>query len=267
MPNNQDLIRERLGALGLPPQREEEILRELGEHVEDSLAALEAGGILPEQALRDTLDSVSDWPELRKRIVHAETAGRAMNCRTRALWVPALSAIAMSSGLLALVQHAGIAPHLFWVGKRSNSCLFFAFYFPWLILLPLVGAVSAFLSDHAGSKVKHRLLAALAPALGMLGFIFISPLIALAIYLAMYLLHRGHAHGSFSLILFLTASSVYLANWVLLPAIGLLMGAAPFLRKGNRSADGADRACGTGAQDAANGSPRLRRIASCQLAP
>ncbi len=267
MPNNQRLIRERLGVLGVAPQREEEILRELGDHVEDSVVALEADGILPEEALRDTLDSVSDWPELRKEILRAETVKGAMNCRTKVLWLPALSAIAMSSGLLALFQCAGLVPRFYWLSKGWGSYLFFTFYFPWLILLPIIGAVAAFLSQRAQGRVIHRLLAALAPPLGMLGLFLISPFITLAIYTVMSLLHYRHVQSSFSLFQFLTAFLVCFVSWVLLPALALLIGAAPFLRKGNRSPEHASRACRPGAQNAASDSPRVCRIVFCQLAP
>ncbi len=233
MLNNQALIRERLGALGLAPQREDEILRELGDHVEDSAAALEEDGVSPEEALREALDSVPCWHELSEEIRRVETEEVTMNYRTKVLWLPALIATAISSGLLALFQSAGLVPRFYWLTQGSGSHLFFVFYFPWLCLLPLVGALAAFLSKHAGSRVIHRLLAALAPALGTLAAFLAIPFITLGIYTVMSLLHRRPAYGGFYPVLFLTAFLIYFLNWVLVPAIALLIGAAPFLRKAN----------------------------------
>jgi len=231
MPNNQALVRERLGPLGLAPEREAEILRELGDHVEDSAAALEADGFSPEEAIRQALDSVRSWPELSKEIAEIEEG--TMNYRTKALWLPALIATAISSGLLALFQRAGLVPSSYWLTGGPHSHFFFAFYLPWLCLLPLVGGFAAFLSKRAGSRVMHRLLAALAPALGTLGAFLALPFITLAVYMFMSLLHHRPAYGGFYPLVFLTAFLIYFLNWVLVPAVALLAGAAPFLRRSN----------------------------------
>jgi hypothetical protein len=53
MPDNEKYLRERLGKLGLPPHREEEILRELSEHLADHAAALEARGLTSDAAADD----------------------------------------------------------------------------------------------------------------------------------------------------------------------------------------------------------------------
>jgi hypothetical protein len=82
-----------------------------------------------------------------------------------------------------------------------------------------VGAIAACWSRRAGGTVRYQLLAALAPAIAMLVvFVLILPWAMI--------LDKHEAHhillGGF-LILTLT--------WVLLPALPLLLGAAPFLRK------------------------------------
>ena len=50
MPDNQGLIRERLGKLWLETRREEEILLELADHLDDHAAALEARGVARDAA-------------------------------------------------------------------------------------------------------------------------------------------------------------------------------------------------------------------------
>jgi hypothetical protein len=239
MPDNRALLKNCLGELGLTPQREEEILREVGDHVEDHTTALEAGGIANEEAFQKAVGSVEDWPKFREEIYRAETAEATMNYqmtyRSRVFWLPALVALTLSSGLLAVFQHAGIEPRFYWPsGEPGTYHAFFAFYVPWLIALPLVGAVAAFWSQLAGGKAPYRMLAALAPSLGMLGVFLIIPFIAWPINIVMSVHH--HRHISFSLtgssvVAFITGFLILLANWVLLPAIALFIGAAPFLRK------------------------------------
>ena len=248
MPGNLGLIRERLGKLGLEARREEEILRELGEHLQDHIAALEAGGMRRDAAAQEALNSVSNWPEFRKQILEAENEEGTMNYRTKVLWLPALFALTMSSGLLALLQYAGLLPHFYWLSTGSSTAYLtqrvglvmvppiplLILYIPWLIALPVVGAVAAFWSQRAGGKAIHRLLAALAPPIGMLGFFLITPFITLLVYMLIPLFAKGSGHTRVPLTLHappMIGVLVVLVSWVLLPAVGLFLGALPFLRK------------------------------------
>ena len=113
MPDDQDLIEARLGKLGLEAQREEEILRELSEHLADHAKALEASGTAADAAARQALDSVSNWPEIRAEIVSAETEEAIMNHRTKVLWLPALCALTLSNGCLALMQIFNVPAHFY----------------------------------------------------------------------------------------------------------------------------------------------------------
>jgi hypothetical protein len=236
MPDKQRLLKERLGNLGLGPRRQEEILRELGEHLEDHAAALEARGLTSDEAARRAVDVVPDWSKLRIEILSAETEETSMdmNYRTKVFWLPAMCALAISSGLLAVFQHAGLMPRFYWFSGQPGTYPFFAFYVPWLIALPVVGAVAAFWSQLAGGKALYRMLAALAPSLGILGFFLIGPFIALLIRMVMAVhYHRPISFflTGFSLVQFIYGFLILFANWVLLPAIALFIGAAPFLRK------------------------------------
>jgi hypothetical protein len=245
MADKQRLIRKRLGKLGLGTRREEEILHELGDHVEDHAAALEARGVAREAATREALNSVSDWPELRKQILEAENEEGTVNYRTKVLWLPALFALAMSSGLLALLQYFGLLPRFYYLSMGFSTTYLahrvgpvlvpptssFTLYIPWVIALPVVGAVTAFCSLRAGGKARHRILAALAPSLVWLCFLLVSPVISSRIYTFMYLLDLRHGNSSFPLISCLTTYLTHLVSWVLGPSILLFLGAAPFLRK------------------------------------
>ncbi|MGA3165309.1 MAG: hypothetical protein ABSF14_04240 [Terriglobia bacterium] len=217
MPGNQRLVKERLGELRLAPGREEEILRELGEHLEDHATALETRGVAREEAVEEALNSVSDWPGLRRDIVLAETEETTMNYRTKVLWLPALCTLTLSNVLLALMQIFGPLTHFYWLNPYMGMRPFYTFLVPWLILQPVVGAVAAYWSRRAGGAVRHQLLAALAPAIALLGLF--------ALVLPFMLGEHGGHHIRLSAYLLMTAI------WALLPALPLLIGAAPFLRK------------------------------------
>lgn len=219
MPDKGELLKARIGKLGLAPGREEEILRELSEHLQDHASALAAGGVSSEEAAREALDSVSDWPGLRRDIVLAETEETTMNYRTKVLWLPVLCAIALSYGLLAIIPKFGSLPHFYWLSPDLSMGPYFAFLVPWLISQPVVGAVGAYWSRRAGGALLHRLLAALAPAIALLGlFLVILPF---------SMIPGGHIAANLRLRAFWAVS----VSWVLLPSLPLLAGAAPFLRK------------------------------------
>ncbi|MGO8814361.1 MAG: hypothetical protein ACLQVG_06785 [Terriglobia bacterium] len=218
MPDDQDLIEARLGKLGLEAQREEEILRELSEHLADHAKALEASGTAADAAARQALDSVSNWPEIRAEIVSAETEEAIMNHRTKVLWLPALCALTLSNGCLALMQIFNVPAHFYQFGIGKDVQALCEFIVPWIIAQAFVGALAAYWSRSAGGTLRHQLLAALAPAIALLGvFVLILP-VAIVMEQAP---HHIQLYG----FLILTVT------WVVLPAIPLLLGAAPFLRK------------------------------------
>ena len=219
MPDNRDLLKARIGKLGLAPGREEEILRELSEHLEDHVTALETRGVAREEAIPEALNSVSDWPGLHRDIVLAETEETTMNYRTKALWLPAWCALTLSNVLLVLLQIFGPPPHFYWLGAGMGGEPYYVFIVPWLISQPVVGAIAAYWSRRAGGTVLHQLIAALAPAITLLGlFLLILPW-------AMIVDKNVSHHIQLSGFLVLTVS------WVLLPSVPLLIGAAPFLRR------------------------------------
>ncbi len=209
------MIEKRLGKLGLGPHREEEILRELCEHLADHAATLEARGVARDAAAQQAFDSVSNWPELRNEIVSAETEEAIMNYRTKVVWLPALCALALSNVLLALMQVFG-PPHFYWFYTGKGMAPYYVFVVPWLITQPAVGGIAAYWSRRAGGAVLHQLLSALAPAIALLGvFVLILPFAMI--------MEEGHY-------LHLGAFLILTVTWVVLPALPLLVGAAPFLR-------------------------------------
>lgn len=218
MRDDQELIRERLGKLGLGARRENEILRELEEHLEDHASALEARGVAKDTALREALDCVPNWPELRNEIVSAETEEATMNYRTKALWLPVLCALTMSHGFLALMQIFGAPAHFYLLSLGKSVHALCEFIVPWLISQPVVGAIAAYWSRRAGGTLRYQLLAALAPSIALLGlFVLILPWAMIVEKPSAPLIR-------------LAAFLILTVTWVLLPAIPLLLGAAPFLR-------------------------------------
>lgn len=213
MPDLRANLRQRLGDLGLPPEREEEILAELRDHLEDLAEAHRREGLSPDEGARQVMLTVGNWKRLREEIVRAESE-EIMNHRTQSLWLPAMTNLAMSTLVLALIQRVGPDPYFF-TPKRGPFFVFYTFYLGWLATLPFTGAAGAYLSARASGTRLHRLLSGLAPALAYLAAIAAAALVAL-------LVDHGFTAAGFLAVL---------VSWVLSPALALFAGTLPFLRK------------------------------------
>jgi hypothetical protein len=229
MPDERKPIRERLGKLDVGPCRQEEIERELGEHLAELASDLETQGVTREAAAKASLESVSDWRQLGKDILAAEME-ETMNHRTRAFWLPALGALFASSSLTAIIQICAPLTHSPWLNPLITVR---PGYFPWCVLLlpwaalqPLAGAVGASSSRRAGGSLREQLIAALAPAIlpiaGLLTNV-VKTILELVLA-AMHLL--GNISGR-AILLNMTIAPI----WALVSVLSLLIGAAPFLRR------------------------------------
>jgi hypothetical protein len=207
-------VRERLGELGLTAPQQDEIVAELASHLEDVHEKRRADGLSDSEAVRRTLDEVTDWRLLAKKIFDAKHQEESMNDRTRKFWLPGFVGLTASMGLLMILQRAGVQPHVQWLRSGPELTL----YLPWLIAQPLIGAVGAYLSRRAGGATPMRLGAGLFPAIAMLGLFCLMLPVGIAIQRDAFVLHHPAYLASVAFV------------WVVAPATGLLLGALPFLR-------------------------------------
>ena len=92
MPDWTEIVKMRLGALGLDPERETEIIEELAAHLEDLYEGFRCQGIGEPEAFQRAAASVNDWPRLRRAIQFSESGGNAMRYRAYHALMPALIA-------------------------------------------------------------------------------------------------------------------------------------------------------------------------------
>ena len=137
-----------------------------------------------------------------------------MNTRTRSLWLPAMANLIVAPGLLMVLQKLSAQPRVLWIGDMAM-----VLYLPWLITLPIFGAFGAFLARRAQARFMNRLIVGLSPALAVLG--------AFALVLPASLVVDRHRLSDFPFAYF----GLTIFNWVLLPALALLIGTLPFLRE------------------------------------
>ena len=210
MPDWQELVRKRLSGLKLGSAEREEVHAELAVHLEESYESLRTKGLPEQAAVQQTLVQVADWQDVRRKIQIARTVKEnLMNDRVRQLWLPGLLTFALSMGLLELVQKFGARPIVLDLDKGTPVLMF---YTPWLLALPLAGALGAYLSKRAGGSARIVLASSIFPVLPFGVVFMIAGPVGLVI--SHSLAHHIVTAAFFSM-------SV---GWVLAPGIALLVG-------------------------------------------
>jgi hypothetical protein len=208
MPDWESLVREQLAGLSLEPNESREVISEFADHLEDVYISLRGEGISECEAARRTLSQVSDWSDLRQEILLARTKERTMAPRAIQLWLPGMLTFLVSMVLLEIVQKIGPKPIILSLDKGIPILMF---YTSWLLMLPLAGAMGAYLSHRARGSSRLVLASSLFPILPLVTVF----LIAFPIGLAM-----GHGLAPKTFL-------VVGVEWVLLPAVALLAGGMP----------------------------------------
>lgn len=209
MPDWKKLVRKRMRSLTLSPYDKEQAINEISGHLDEVYENARRQGLSEKASLRLSLQEVGDWSVLTEGIRHTKSEDTSMN-RTRALLVPTFVNLMLTSALINISDKFGIADLTI---KRTAPMPAFQ---PWLLTLPLCGALAALLARRAHGPATVRLVAALAPCVVWLASLFVLEII--------YLCLPGFFAGvSLSSLAFSTI------GWFVLPALALLAGAAPFL--------------------------------------
>nr|HKW64122.1 hypothetical protein [Candidatus Acidoferrum sp.] len=163
MPDWQELVRQRLAGLKLDAAEKEEVQAELAAHLEEAYEILCKQGLPEKEAEHRTLEQVSDWQELRRKIDATKRREQPMKKRAQQLWIPGFLALVVSTLFLMAVQEVfGVKPRI--VGSGAAAILL---YVPWLAALPFIGALGAYLSSRAGSSRSTMMLASVFPAVSL----------------------------------------------------------------------------------------------------
>ncbi len=209
MPDWRQIVGQRLGGLALDAAEKEEVHAELAAHLEETYEALLREGMTRAAAVQHALGEVENWQDLRRKIQAARTKENIMNDRVRRLWLPGFLTFVLSAGLLALNQVFGPKP---WALMRVGQPPIVLFFIPWLLSLPIVGALGAYLSHRAGGSRRAVFSSIVFPVLPFLG----SILVVLPISL---IFDRFICHNTAPISLVMA-----LLGWVLAPGVALLVG-------------------------------------------
>lgn len=216
MPDWQDLVRHKLEGLSLSEDDAAEVVEELAAHLEDDCQNSLAAGVAEDRAIRRALHHVTDWQDLKSKIESSRKKELPMNNRVRQFWFPALVTMLLAMVFLMVIELAGPKP---WISPawsaRPRMAAVAVVYFAWLITLPFIGALGAYLSSRAGARPWTVFSSVTFPIFPYLAFFVIGLPVAV-------ILNDRVAHN-----IMLPAFFVGFAAWVLLPAIALLAGGLP----------------------------------------
>ena len=135
-----------------------------------------------------------------------------MNKRVSQFWFPAFLTLFLSQVALMLIEEFGPRDYLSPAASHPRMLPQNAVFAAWLVTLPLIGALGAYLSGRAGGHAKSIFAAVTFPVL---------PFLALALIgLPLALIFDDHVARGFSIPLFFVAFSA----WVVFPAMALVAG-------------------------------------------
>jgi len=189
------------------------VIAELAAHLAETCEEFRKQGMTEDEAARRTLSQVEDWQKLSRLIQKARKKENVMTNRVKQFWLPSLLTLFLSMGLLMLIQSLGPNP---WIAARRSGWSLIApvavIYLPWLFLLPLIGALGAYLSNRAGGSQRAMLTSIVFPVLPY----FVFFLLALPVTV---LFNESLGHNIMFIALFLG-----LLVWVVAPGAALLAG-------------------------------------------
>ena len=202
-------VQERLGSLHGVQREREQITSELAGHLEEYYEVLRSKGLAEEAALARTCAQAGDWEILRRGIVLAKEEG-IMQERVWQIWIPSLVTLVSSTVVLSGLIGTGTRP-IIWHPEEPRGVIL---YIPWLLLLPLIGAVGGYLSRRAQGSGWRVYVAGLFPALAM-------GLVLVLIFPFVFVINPQVA-PQFKF----TSLMAMVVSWVVLPGIALCIGVA-----------------------------------------
>jgi len=211
MPDWQKLVRQRLSGLALDAEEKDEVQVELAAHLEEVYEDHRRQGMTEELAAQRAMRQVTDWNALQRHIRNAKKRKDLMHNRVRQLWFPGFLTLTLSMGLLPMLLKLGLQPRIVsWSGPDT-----ILFYVPWLLTLPLFGALGAYISMRAGGSARAILFSGIFPMLSLAACFFV--ILPLSIVLDRSIAFHLTLAGFLGLLL----------SWIVAPGAALLIGALP----------------------------------------
>lgn len=216
MPDWNKIVGERLADLSLEDRDREEVVAELAGHLEETWDELRREGISEREAFNRALSGVRNWKDLQ-RSIYSSRKENTMTPRAARLWFPSLVTLVSSLSTMILFGFLGLNPGPLALQGRHHGIYLFSEYTVWLMALPFVGALGAYISERSGGNRRAIVFAGVFPALAWATVLFL---------VLSSSLFREHSLEIVTAPLGLVG---LLTSLVFAPAACLLIGVLPFL--------------------------------------
>ena len=226
MPDWQELVRRRLSGLALDSGEKEDVQKELAAHLEDSYEDLVRKGFADSEATKRTFAQVADWRKLERSIQIAQQKENTMTPRTGRFLLPSFVTLLLAMTMIPMLEQLGLNVHFFFFPRPHGQEYAFSVYPVWLMLLPFVAALGAYLSSRAGGTRPAIIVSGTFPALA-----FFVVLLLVLPYMG-FLEHglEANARSVFDNIIKEPFGPLgVVAGWVLVPGACLLIGVQAYL--------------------------------------
>lgn len=209
-------VQGQLGALRLEPAEVDEVVRELAGHLEECYAQLRAQEVGEEEAYLRACAEAGNWAELKRGVISAKESR--MSDRLKQIWIPSLVTLSVGWAVLGMTIWSGTPP-LMWKQYDSVPGPVPGFpqvilYWPWLLSLPIIGAVGACLSRRAKATGWRVYLSGLFPVL------------AVAVVFALTFPFAFVVDTQVAPFFKVTSMLANVVSWMVLPGIALWLGIA-----------------------------------------
>ncbi len=220
-------VSERMGRLRLCTEARSDVVRELACHFEQIYDDARERGAGEQDAREEALESVRDWRRFTHEVQREKESLMTTTPFRKKVVLPGMVALVFSGIALwvtSMLHHAG-AQYVFHPVDPKH---YFTFNIPWLIALPIVGAIGAWMSWRNGGNSAQRFYAGIFPTLTFAWVPLWGAAIAVIWIVANNVVpqrisdHASAAEWTVRIISFLVP-------WVLAPAIAMAVGTLPFL--------------------------------------
>lgn len=228
-----DWVREalrRLAGSKFSAEERGKVSRELAGYLEDLYDASCANGQNESDTIQNALDELHRDARLGPKLYRARKEN-SMNDRTKQFWLPGTATMLASALCLAVLEFAQLRAHFTPVWLRHGATSPHSFdlplvlNWPWLGVLPFLGAAGAYLSRRAGGRRAVQAAAGFFSA-----FVFLASLLIVLVLSFV----SGDLLGGVPATRTLFPEFVgAIVSWVLIPGVALLLGVVPFLRNSN----------------------------------
>jgi len=214
MPDWREVVRQHLHGIQLAENDVAEVVEELAGHLEEAYRCNLRQGLAEQAAAQMALRQSGNWGELQRKIESSRKEELLMYKRVSQFWFPAFVTICLAMLLLMAIETLGPKPWIF-PAQPLRMTPVAVVYFAWIVTLPFIGALGAWLSSRAGGRPRAVFGSIVFPVLPYLGFFVIG--LPISIILDDHVAHN----------IMLPAFFVGFSAWVMLPAIALLAGGLP----------------------------------------